>query len=215
MRFEQVVERLASLPDPLPASPASLIPVAVLDAQGRPAHLRPPPWPATRQAAGLVLLFPDAGTDARIILIRRPAGEYRHAGEVGLPGGAVEQEDADPEATALREAAEEVGLDPRAAGVRLVGRLDAVEVRVSGFRLLPILALAERAPRLRPDPREVEEILDLSVDHFLPGAPVVMVETERLGWRLRYGAYPADGAYVWGATGRVLGQLGALLADRP
>jgi len=30
-------------------------------------------------------------------------------------------------------------------------------------------------------------------------------------WPLRYGAYPVDGLLIWGATARILGQLGAVL----
>lgn len=213
MRFEEVAERLARLPDPLPRAPAALDPVAVAG-QGQ----RLPRFPATppmRDAAGLVLLFPDAGGEAHLVLIRRPAGDYRHAGEISLPGGALEPTDADLEAAALREASEEVGLDSDAVGLQLIGRLAAVEVRVSSFRLMPVLALAERAPRLHPDAREVAAIIEPSVDHFLPAAPIEIVEVDRGGWRLRYGAYPADGLFVWGATARVLGQLGAVLGPLP
>jgi hypothetical protein len=41
---------------------------------------------------------------------------------------------------------------------------------------------------------------------------VEVVEEEREGWSLRYGAYPVQGYRVWGATGRALGQLGAVLS---
>ena len=211
MRFATARRRLRHLPEPLPEGPEALTPVAVLDARGRPTGLVRPSWPVTRVAAGLVLLYPDAAGEARVVLIRRPDGEYRHSGEIGLPGGAAEADDPSPEATALREAIEEVGLDEAQAGLHLIGRLDPVEVRVSGFRLLPILALADREPRLAADPYEVAEILRLSVDHFLPGAPIVQLELVREGWHLRYGAFPAGGLNVWGATGRVMGQLGALL----
>jgi hypothetical protein len=50
------------------------------------------------------------------------------------------------------------------------------------------------------------------VGSFLPDAPVEMVEETRSGLRLRYGAYPVEGHRVWGATGMVLAQLGAVLA---
>ena len=43
-----------------------------------------------------------------------------------LPGRRAEPERRRRAATALREAAEEVGLDPVAAGVRVIGALDAV-----------------------------------------------------------------------------------------
>lgn len=212
MRFTEVEARLTRLPDLLPSPPSALDPVAILDPVRRSTPARPDGGRSMRDAAVLALLFPDPAAEARIVLIRRPAGDYRHAGEVSLPGGAIEPEDEGPEAAALREAAEEVGLDARAAGVRLIGRLDPVEVRVTGFRLLPVLALAGRLPALRPDRREVESILDPSVDHFLPGAQIEILEAVRQGWRLRYGAFPADGAHVWGATARILGQLGAILA---
>ena len=46
------------------------------------------------------------------LLVQRPDHLRQHAGQVGLPGGAVEPGDADGVAAALREAQEEVGLDP-------------------------------------------------------------------------------------------------------
>jgi hypothetical protein len=52
------------------------------------------------------------------------------------------------------------------------------------------------------------------VRHFLPDAPIELVEEDRDGWRLRYGAYPVAGHRVWGATGRALSQLGAILGGR-
>jgi 8-oxo-dGTP pyrophosphatase MutT (NUDIX family) len=145
------------------------------------------------------------------VLTERPTGELRHAGQVSFPGGAMDPGDDFPIGTALREAAEEVGLDPAAAGVRVMGVLDSVDVRVSGFALVPVLAVAEREPALVADQREVASILLAPVRHFLPDAPIEIVEAQRDGWRLRYGAYPVGGHQIWGATARVLGQLGAVL----
>ena len=56
-------------------------------------------------------------------------------------------------------------------------------------------------PALVADAREVAELLTVPVSHFLPGAPIEMVEEERDGWSLRYGAFPVAGHHVWGATG--------------
>jgi hypothetical protein len=47
---------------------------------------------------------------------------------------------------------------------------------------------------------------------FLPDAPVAAVERTIRGWSVRYGHYEIDGLSVWGATARVLSQLGAVLA---
>jgi 8-oxo-dGTP pyrophosphatase MutT (NUDIX family) len=134
-----------------------------------------------------------------------------HSGEVSFPGGKAEPDDPDEAATALREAAEEVGLVAEAAGVRVVGRLDEVFIPVSDFRIVPILAIAERQPHLTANPAEVARILNPPVSAFLPDAPIEVVERTIRDWPLRYGGYRIEGLHVWGATGRILGQLGAVL----
>src|SRR5436305_6313309 len=91
-------------------------------------RLRPRLAPTTtaRSAAVLVLLFPGADADARVVLTERLTYDGHHSGEVSFPGGKAEPGDVDAAATALREAAEEIGLDGSAADVRVVGRLDEV-----------------------------------------------------------------------------------------
>ena len=209
MRFVDAVARLERLPDPLPDSPEALRPFVVLD--GRPEPLEA--GGGTREAAVLVLLYPGADGEAWTVLTERPAGDLRHAGEVSFPGGAVEPEDASMADAAIREAREEVGLDPAQCGLRVLGELGSVDVRVSGFRLHPVVAVSDRRPFLEGDAREVSAILEVPVSAFLAGVPIEAVEEERAGWRLRYGAYPVAGYRIWGATARVLGQLGAVLGS--
>ena len=43
-------------------------------------------------------------------------------------------------------------------------------------------------------------------------ARIVLTERTIDDWTIRYGAYAVEGLLVWGATARILGQLGALLA---
>jgi 8-oxo-dGTP pyrophosphatase MutT (NUDIX family) len=172
--------------------------------------------PATaRRAAVLVLVFPDATGDARLVLTERASYDGLHSGEVSFPGGKAEPDDVDDVATALREAEEEIGLDATASGVRIVGRLDPVWIPVSDFRIAPVVALAERRPVLAADPAEVARILEPPVDVFLPDAPIEIVERVVRDWPLRYGGYRVDGLHVWGATARILGQLGAVLGSAP
>jgi 8-oxo-dGTP pyrophosphatase MutT (NUDIX family) len=168
-----------------------------------------------RPAAVLVLLYPDEGGEARVVLIVRPTADgHHHSGEVSFPGGKAEPEDADEIATALREAAEEVALDAAAAGIRIVGLLERFWIPVSDFEVTPVVALADRRPVMAPAPAEVARIVEPPVAQFLPDAPIVMVERTVRDWPLRYGAYAVEGLSVWGATARVLSQLGAVLSDR-
>jgi 8-oxo-dGTP pyrophosphatase MutT (NUDIX family) len=213
VRFDEVVERLAHVPDPLPEPAAVLMPV-ILGVDGL--EPRPPRWPsgdrALRPAGVLVLLFPDEAGIARVVLTERATRDGHHSGEVSLPGGKAESHDADITATALREAAEEVGLDAAAAGVRVIGRLERFVIPVSDFDVTPVLAVASRRPLLVASEAEVARIVEPRVTAFLPGAPITIVERTIGEWPLRYGAYDVEGLSVWGATARILSQLGAVLA---
>jgi len=195
----------------LPAPAAALMPVFT-----GPVETRPPAFPrdpsAVRQAAVLVLLYPDAARDARVVLTERVTRDGHHSGEVSFPGGRAEPEDPDLATTALREAAEEVALDSLAAGVRVIGQLERFWIPLSNYEVTPVLALAERRPILAASPDEVARIVEPSMAAFLPGAPFEIVERTIRGWQLRYGAYDVEGLSVWGATARILSQLGALLA---
>jgi len=210
VHIDLVRRRLTDLPSPLPP-PRPEIEARILRQGALPPGARRDPNGPVRDAAALILLYPGADGEAHIVLQVRPSGDHIHAGQVALPGGKREPEDHWPEGTALREAAEEVGLDTAAVGVITMGVLETVDVRVSGFWLVPVLAVADGTPNFVADPVETADILTVPVRHFLPDAPVEIVDEDRGGWVLRYGAYPVAGHKVWGATGRVLAQLGAVL----
>jgi 8-oxo-dGTP pyrophosphatase MutT (NUDIX family) len=211
VRFDLVVERLANLPDPLPAPADVLMPVVVGEFDLRTRDLAVPGRPP-RPAGVLALVYPDATGVARIILTERATRDGHHSGEVSFPGGAAEAGDADIAATALREAAEEIALDPVAAGVQVVARLDRFVIPVSDFEVHPVVAVAARRPALVASPAEVARIVEPRLDRFVPGAPITIVERTIRNWPIRYGAYDVDGLSVWGATARILSQLGAAVA---
>lgn len=211
MRFAVVATRLATMPGALPPPAEVLMPVVLGGGPERRTRREPPAGRTPRDAAVLVLLYPDTQGETRVVLIERTHRGH-HAGEVSFPGGRAEPGDPDPVATALREAGEEVGLDPDAAGVRVVGQLERFWIPISDFAVTPVVALADRPPVLVAQPSEVSRILEPPVAMFLPDAPVSIVERRSVGgWDLRYGHFPLDGLSVWGATARILSQLGLVL----
>lgn len=211
MRFADVAARLAALPDELPDGPSDLIPVLASTGTVRPRFDPGPGKP--RPAAVLVLVYPDDDGEAHVLLTERVDSGGHHSGEVSFPGGRAEDGDVDLVATALREATEEVGLDAAAAGVRVVGQLERFWIPVSNYEVTPVIAVAEQRPHLVAAVDEVARILEPGLATFLPGAPIETVEQTVRGWELRFGAYRVDGLIVWGATARVLSQLGALLGN--
>ena len=134
-----------------------------------------------------------------------------HAGEISLPGGAQDPTDASLEATALREAWEEVGVDP--AAVSIIGALDDVWIPVSNFELRPFVGTTGARPAFAPHTDEVAEIVELPLLHLLAADAVSEELIEGPGWQLRAAVYRYDGHRIWGATARTLAMFAAVLEE--
>jgi 8-oxo-dGTP pyrophosphatase MutT (NUDIX family) len=210
VKYDRVLARLTPFPSVLPPPGEALLPV-VLDDRLRSSRV-PPPGIVPKASAVLVLIHPDRDGEARVVLTERATRDGHHSGEVSFPGGRAEAGDDGPAGTALREAAEEVALDAVADAIRVVGQLDRLWIPVSNFEVTPVVAVADRQPALHPSEAEVARIVHAPLDLFVPDAPVQMVERTIRDWPLRFGVYPVDGLAVWGATARILSQLGALVA---
>jgi 8-oxo-dGTP pyrophosphatase MutT (NUDIX family) len=167
-------------------------------------------FPAARAAATLLLIYPADGELVIPLTVRHPELPS-HAGEVSLPGGAVDPTDAGPEDTALREAHEEIGLAREV--VRVVGRLDPVWIPVSNFELVPVVAVADAPPAFTPRPEEVAELVELPLERILVADGISEEEITLPEVILRTGVYRWAGHRVWGATARTLSMLGSALAS--
>jgi 8-oxo-dGTP pyrophosphatase MutT (NUDIX family) len=165
---------------------------------------QPYAWPAgTRRAAALLLMFPD-GPDAAIVLTVRSRALPTHAGQVSLPGGAVEP--GEPlEVAALREAHEEIGLDPRL--VEIVGPLTPLHIPVSGFALHPIVGASRDRPRFIPHAGEVERVLVVRVADLVDPGRLHRSLRVRDGHSYDVPAFDVAGEQVWGATAMILAEF--------
>jgi 8-oxo-dGTP pyrophosphatase MutT (NUDIX family) len=160
-----------------------------------------------KPAAALLLLFPVGG-QAAILLTKRAPDLPNHASQVSLPGGAVDPGESTEEA-ALREAEEEVGL--ARADVRVIGRLTPLHIPVSGFVLHPVVGVAAFRPAMRPEPGEVERIIEAPVAHVLDMRRHHRVFRARDGLEFEMPYFDLDGEQVWGATAMVLAEFAAML----
>jgi 8-oxo-dGTP pyrophosphatase MutT (NUDIX family) len=163
-----------------------------------------------RQAAALLLIYPgDHG--AAVSLTVRASGLARHAGQISLPGGAVDEGETLAQA-ALREAAEEIGVDPR--DVIVLGELTPVHVLVSGFTLHPVVGVAHRRPTFVAAPGEVAEILEVSLEDLRDASRIRQGTRIREGLAVEYPYFDLLGHQVWGATAMVLGEFICLFQDQ-
>jgi 8-oxo-dGTP pyrophosphatase MutT (NUDIX family) len=192
-------------------SPRRAAPAADARRRGDSPAPRPERLPPARPAATLLAIYPDVRGDLVIPLTVRREELRSHAGEVSLPGGAVDAADADHRAAALREAWEEIGLDP--ASVRIVGTLDDVWIPVSNFELRPFVGTVASRPELVPHDAEVASIVELPLASLFDASVVGLEEFSSRGGTLRAGAYRYGGVRVWGATALTLGMLARVLGD--
>ena len=168
-------------------------------------------FPPARLASTLLAIYPGLDGGLVIPLTVRRSGLRAHAGEVSLPGGAVDAGDPSREAAALREAWEEIGLEPSV--VRIVGALDDVWIPVSNFELRPFVGTLASRPMLVPHDAEVAAIVELPLAALFDPAVVGTEEFSGRNFTVRAGAYRHGGVRVWGATALTLGMLADVLAE--
>jgi 8-oxo-dGTP pyrophosphatase MutT (NUDIX family) len=152
-------------------------------------------------AAVLVPLYVQAG-ELTAVFTKRPADMRRHAGEISFPGG---RQDPGEELrdTALREAEEEIGLLRDLVDV--VGALPPTGTFVTNYVIYPFVGVTAPGGAFRPNPIEVDEIVELSLPDLIAG-----YEHKRLirrGVPIKTDTYTVRGHLIWGATARILAGL--------
>ena len=160
--------------------------------------------PPVAAAVLMPMVVRDDGLN--LLLTMRTAHLHDHAGQIALPGGRVDPDDADATATALREAEEEIGLARR--HVEVIGSLPDYQTG-TGFRVTPVAALVHPPFELAADPFEVAEIFEVPLDFLMDGSNHQLRSAEfpnRPGRRSFY-AMPWQGYFIWGATAAMLRNL--------
>lgn len=156
-----------------------------------------------RFAAVLALLYPIGG-QWRLPLTLRPRHLPDHGGQISLPGGAVEPGESSL-AAAVREFHEELGAAD--AEPVILGRLSPIYVQVSNFRVDPFVGVCRQRPDFRPNPAEVEELLEIPLSHLLDPASLARHERSHQGKTYLAPHFSWRCHKIWGATCLILGEL--------
>lgn len=162
-----------------------------------------PPAGGGRRASAVLILFGPGQCGPEVILTVRAQTLRSHPGQVSFPGGGIEPGDTDEVATALREAAEEIGLD--ASEVTVMAQLPTLHIPVSGYDVTPVMAWWAQPGHVEvTDPAEVEAVLRAPVQQLL--------DPERR-FQVRHPsgfigpAFEVDSTLIWGFTAGLLDRV--------
>ena len=163
------------------------------------------PTPTTFRPAAVLVPLVRREPEITVLLTQRTDDMPSHAGQIAFPGGRPQAGDADAVATALRETEEEVGLARKY--IEVLGTVDHY-VTGTGFEITPVVALVTPGFTTRADPREVADVFEVPLAHFLDE------KNHRLdsrvtpqGGRRPFYAMPYGERYIWGATAGMLKNL--------
>lgn len=162
------------------------------------------------QSAVLLYLFPRDGA-WWTVLMKRPAYDGVHGGEISIPGGRLEPGENHTEA-ALREFVEETGV--RVKNSQILGTLTELFIPTSCFFVQPFVAYATEQPSYHPDPLEVELLIELPLPDLVNDGTVKQGSfPTACGTRIKAPYFDVDGFQVWGATAMILSEFKTILSD--
>ncbi|GAA5878532.1 hypothetical protein JCM1840_005540 [Sporobolomyces johnsonii] len=148
-----------------PLSPHSLKAIRRLARYNPPPD--PYPYPAGRAAVLVCLFGSRSGSNLNVLLSTRSEALRTYPGQVALPGGKMDAEDINLEATARREAFEEVGIPIDTTRIRYLTTLPPFLTR-SLVLVTPVVCFVLDYS-LKPDlnPSEVSDLFSFPLEGFL------------------------------------------------
>jgi 8-oxo-dGTP pyrophosphatase MutT (NUDIX family) len=136
-----------------------------------------------------------------VLLTQRAAHLNDHAGQISFPGGKIDESDASPLDTALREAEEEIGLGREL--IDPIGYLDLYATSF-GFRILPTVARIRPGFELRINRAEVDDAFEVPLAFLMDPVNHQIHSKDFRGIARSYYAMPFAERYIWGATAGIL-----------
>ena len=165
-----------------------------------------------KKAAVLAAFYPDAQKQTHLLLIKRQGGAGVHANQIAFPGGKYEPTDNSLEATALREAYEEVGV--AAADMRSLRALSRVYIPPSNFLVQPYMGLYHKQKPFVMESSEVQAILEIPLGVLLKKELLQYQKVQVSKFNsLEVPSFVFQDQVVWGATAMMLNEIRSLLGE--
>lgn len=164
----------------------------------------------TRKAGVMALFYPNKQGETMLVLILRKSYKGVHSAQIGFPGGKVEPEDFNLQATALRETQEEIGVN--AEKIQVLRALTRIYIPPSNFWVYPFIGITDHSPTFTPQESEVETIIEVKLDDFLNDNFITdAILSTSYATNIKVPAFQLNGHIVWGATGMMLNEVKAML----
>ncbi|RMG23735.1 MAG: CoA pyrophosphatase [Bacteroidetes bacterium] len=167
--------------------------------------------PNARRSAVLALLYPCQDQYYLAFMKRAEDGRV-HSGQVCFPGGRREKEDTDYTFTALRETEEELGVP--ASKVAVLGPLTELYIPPSNSLVYPRVGYYPGRPQFKPDQKEVAQVLEVPLGHFLKQEVVGRHRVDvHAGNYIEAPGYTVGEHLIWGATAMIIAELMHLVRE--
>lgn len=156
------------------------------------------------KSAVMVVLYPYRNR-ITTIFIKRTEYEGVHSGQVSLPGGMYKRTDLLLSNTAIRETHEEIGIPGKE--IQIIGRLTSLHIPVSHTMVYPYVGVCMNKPLLRPDPVEVNYIIECPVEELINPVnrklKMMTIDNRNIG--IPY--FDIMGDHIWGATAMIISEF--------
>jgi len=162
------------------------------------------------KAAVLSLLFPDATGEMQMVFMLRKTYKGVHSNQIGFPGGKVEREDNNLEATALRETYEEIGVS--SMDITVLKELTDVYIPPSNFLVKPFLGILKSRPKYALEEKEVERLIEIPLKSILSDKFIASkIITTSYAKEIEVPVFKFDDEVIWGATAMMLSEIKDLI----
>ena len=156
-----------------------------------------------KKAAVLVCFF-TRENEFFFPLIKRPMHERNHPGQIALPGGSMEINEALSE-TALREAFEEVGI--KSDDVDIIGQMTPLPVPVSRYLIYPFIGITQAEPKWILNEKEVDELILVKFVDLIASDNGYYEKWKLNNKMLEVPIFKIMNIKIWGATAAILSEL--------
>lgn len=196
--FDHFIRRLKDdLAKPLPGKAAQL--------KMSPPLLNPGTFDDPARKGGVLLLLYPVNGKPWTVFNRRTEYPGVHSGQISLPGGLYNPDDPTLVHTALRETREETGIGLNTDNV--IGALTPLHIPASHTTVHPVVAYTVSRPQFAHDPREVQYLIEISLEELLDPASKKHTMMPIAGTTVDVPYYDLMGQQLWGATAMIVSEF--------